>query len=591
MINVLPEHIANKIAAGEVVQRPESVVKELLENSIDSGATVISLIVKDGGKALIQVTDNGSGMSAEDAGMAFLRHATSKITSYEDLATIATLGFRGEALASIAAVAQVELKTRRAEDVAGTLIRIEGGGEREQSVTGMPPGTTIVVKNLFFNTPARRQFLKSTPAEFRHIYNTVQRLALSMPEISIDFWSNDENLLSLKSASLEQRIKDLYGDRFFETLLPVKEINEHVSISGYVGKPDFARKSKADQYLFLNGRFILNKAINHAIFSAFDQLLEKGNFPFYLINLDLDQERVDVNVHPSKMEVKFSDEQGIYRFVLIAVRKLFSQNMLSPALEVGPASFSGFSDVSLKHTNLPNYFISMPNQGSGLEFVQSLRESSAASVEMAHSSAQSQSQAKGVPEDLGAEGRPLWQLQRKYILAPISGGLMIIDQHVAHERILYEKACDVMANGKPHSQQLLFSRTIQLPPADIALVADLIPHLHALGFEIKLFGRNSVVLDGVPTDVRAGEEETILQDILDEYKGNQMRVKLEARDNIAKSFACKAAIKAGDLLNEQEMRSLVIQLFNTKLPYVCPHGRPVVVRIPLAELDRRFMRT
>jgi DNA mismatch repair protein MutL len=588
MINVLAEHIANKIAAGEVVQRPESVVKELLENSIDSGATAISLIIKDGGKALIQVTDNGCGMSAEDAGMAFLRHATSKITNYEDLATIATLGFRGEALASIAAVAHIELKTRRAEDDAGTLIRIEGGVEREQSLTGMPVGTTIVVKNLFFNTPARRQFLKSTPTEFRHIYGTVQRVALSMPEIAIDFRSNDENLLSLKSASLEQRMRDLYGDRFFETLLPINEANAHVSISGYVGKPDFARKSRADQYLFLNGRFILNKAINHAIFSGYDQLLEKGNFPFYLINLDLDQERVDVNVHPSKMEVKFSDEQGIYRFVLITVRKLFSQNMLSPALEVGSTPFSGFSDVSLKHINLPNYFTSPPNQGGDPQFVQSLRESPLTTpVEMT----QPLPQATGVPEDLGAEGRPLWQLQRKYILAPVSGGLMIIDQHVAHERILYEKASEIMANGRPHSQQLLFSRTIQLPPADLALVAELIPHLQALGFEVKLFGKNSVVLDGVPTDVRAGEEETILQDILDEYKGNQMRVKLEARDNIAKSFACKAAIKAGDLLNEQEMRLLIIQLFNTKLPYVCPHGRPVVVRIPLSELDRRFMRT
>ena len=588
MINVLPEHIVNKIAAGEVVQRPESVVKELLENSIDSGATAISLIVKDGGKTLIQVTDNGCGMSAGDAGMAFLRHATSKITSYEDLATIATLGFRGEALASIAAVAHVELKTRREEDDAGTLIRIEGGVEREQSLTGMPVGTTIIVKNLFFNTPARRQFLKSTPTEFRHIYDTVQRVALSMPEIAIDFWSNDENLLSLKSASIEQRIRDLYGDRFFETLVPINETNANVSISGYVGRPDFARKSRADQYLFLNGRFILNRAINHAIFSGYDQLLEKGNFPFYLINLDLDQERVDVNVHPSKMEVKFSDEQGIYRFVLMAVRKLFSQNMLSPTLEVGSTPFPGFSEVSLKHINLPNYFASPPNQEGGLQFVQSLRESHlTAPGEMAHPSPE----ATGVPEDIGSEGRPLWQLQKKYILAPISGGLLIIDQHVAHERILYEKASDVMANGRPHSQQLLFSRTIQLPPADLALVAELIPHLHALGFEVKLFGKNSVVLDGVPTDVRAGEEETILQDILDEYKGNQMRVKLEARDNIAKSFACKAAIKAGDLLNEQEMRSLVIQLFNTKLPYVCPHGRPVVVRIPLAELDRRFMRT
>ncbi|MCX6137475.1 MAG: DNA mismatch repair endonuclease MutL [Ignavibacteriales bacterium] len=589
MINVLPEHIANKIAAGEVVQRPDSIVKELLENSIDSGATSISIVVKDGGKLVIQVTDDGSGMSPEDAGRAFLRHATSKIVRYEDLENIATLGFRGEALASIAAVSQVELKTRQAADDTGTLIRIEGGAVREESLAAMSPGTTTIVKNLFFNTPARRQFLKSTATEFKHIYETVQRLALSRPEIAINFWSNDENLLNLKRATLAQRIKDLYGDRFFETLIPLQESNDHISISGFVGKPDFARRSKADQYLFLNKRFILNKSINHAIFSGYDQLLEKGNFPFYLINLDIDQRRVDVNVHPSKMEVKFSDEHGIYRFVLIAVRKLFSFNNLTPSLEVYSGSDSGSPDASLRHVNVPNYFQGQVSPADrSFQFSHSLRDSS---FNLPDVMSDVPASPPAVSDIAFLDEAPLWQLHRKYILIPISSGIMIVDQHVAHERILYEKGTEIMEKGNPDCQQLLFPHTIQLPPADIALASELMPHLQALGFQVKLFGKNSIVLDGVPTDVKAGQEETILQDVLDEYKNNQMRVRLEARDNIAKSYACKAAVKAGDVLNEPEMRSLMRQLFGTKLPYVCPHGRPVMVRIPLIELDRRFMRT
>lgn len=605
-IAILPEHLANKIAAGEVVQRPESVVKELVENSIDAGAKTISIVIKEGGKSLIQISDDGMGMNEEDAVMAFARHATSKIKSYEDLETVRTLGFRGEALASIAAVAHVELKTRRAADDVGTLVRIEGGDVREQSKTSAQPGTTITVRNLFYNTPARRHFLKSNNTEFKHIYDIVQRVALSHPEMAIEFTSDGERLLDVKATSLEERLKNLYGERHFETLIPVREETELLSLSGFIGKPDFARKSRVDQYLFLNKRFIVNRSINHAIYSGFEHLLEKGNFPFYLVSLELDPRKVDVNVHPSKMEVKFSDEQSIYRFVMSVVRKALGASNLVPSLEMNGSKSFDSSFTSLRHAALPRYLspgmdsfaggrASPPSTGLGSspeDITLNLDKLFADIPTVPLPAPQAPQQfAHGTRENEAQEGRAIWQLHNKYILSQIRTGLMIVDQHVAHERVLYERALSSFDNAVPVSQQLLFPQTLQLSAGDFALAKDLIPHLQAIGFEMKLFGKNAIVLEGVPTDVKAGTEGSILQDILDEFKNNQHRVKLDARDNVAKSFSCKAAIKAGDKLSDVEMRVLIDQLFATSMPYVCPHGRPVVVKISLTELDRRFMRT
>ncbi len=606
-ITILPEQLANKIAAGEVVQRPESVVKELVENSIDAGATLISIAIKEGGKSFIQVSDNGSGMNDEDAAIAFGRHATSKIKSYEDLENIRTLGFRGEALASIAAVAHVELKTRRLTDDVGTLVRIEGGDLKEQSKTSTQPGTIISVRNLFYNTPARRHFLKSNNTEFKHIYDVVQRVALSRPDVAIHFTSDGEDLLDLKSGSIEERLKNLYGERHFETLIPFDEQTELLSISGFIGKPDFARKSRVDQYLFLNKRPIVNRSINHAIFSGYEHLIEKGNFPFYLVFLELDPHKVDVNVHPSKMEVKFADEQSIYRFVISVVRKSLGSNDLVPSLDMNGAKSFDRSFASLRHAALPQHFtgdfgssekniFSTPSSN----FSQASAQRDSLNLDKLFSdiptiplpeTARPQQFAHGTRENEAQEGKGIWQLHNKYILSQIRTGLMIIDQHVAHERVLYERALASFENAVPVSQQLLFPHTVQLSPGDFALAKELIPHLQAIGFELKLFGKNTVVLEGVPTDVKAGMEGSILQDILDEFKNNQHRVKLDSRDNVAKSFSCKAAIKAGDKLSEIEMRVLIDQLFATSMPYVCPHGRPVVVKISIGELDRRFMRT
>ncbi len=610
IINILPEHIANKISAGEVVQRPESVVKELLENSIDAGATSITITIKNAGKLLIQMIDNGNGMSAEDAVKSFYRHATSKIAIYEDLENIRTLGFRGEALASIAAVAQVELKTRREEDEVGSLLRIEGSEIKEQSNAAHQRGTTISVKNLFYNTPARRQFLKSNNTEFKHIYDTIQRLALSKPEIALEFISDDDVILALPSQKLEERLKSLFGDRHFATLIPLVQATDLLSISGFVGKPDFARKSKVDQYIFLNNRFIISRSINHAVFSGYEHLVEKGNFPFFLLFIEVDPHKVDVNVHPSKMEVKFADEQSIYRIVISVVRKALGGSDITPTVEFQRQT-NDFS--SLKHTAFPKFYAnvqypSIPSFGFGehhrvapasneeipfdlnskLDQIFSKTASTETTLPV-DTQTQFQHGTRDIEE--AQDGKAIWQLHNKYILTQIRSGLMIIDQHVAHERILYERALTRMNNAVPSSQQLLFPQTIQLPAGDYMLTKDLLPFLNSIGFETKLFGKNTIVLEGVPPEVKAGTEANILQDILDEFKNNQLRVKLDARDNIAKSFSCKAAIKAGERLNETEMRSLIDQLFGTSMPYVCPHGRPVLIKLSLAELDRRFLRT
>jgi DNA mismatch repair protein MutL len=608
--------LANKIAAGEVVQRPESVVKELLENSIDAKATTIAVTIKDGGKTLIQIADDGGGMNEEDAALSFLRHATSKIISYDDLECIRTLGFRGEALASIAAVAQVELKTRRSEDEAGTLIRISDGVIEEQSKTGMTHGTTITVKNLFYNTPARRHFLKSNSTEFKHIYDVVQRMALSYPDIAFEFVSDGDTIVDLPAGSMDDRIKNLFGERLFATLIPVQEHTELITVTGYIGKPNFARKSKAEQFIFMNGRFIISRSLNHAIFTGYEHLVEKGNYPFYILALELDPHKVDVNVHPSKMEVKFSDEQSIYRIVMAIVRRALGELEVVPTVEFQPSQMNagpGQSGGSFRHAEYPR-FSNFPPIVPGA-FTRQPFEASATGdaptggispfgieseplFTAVGNSSDGQRPENGIQslrmERRGGEQNDnvaIWQLHNKYILTQIRTGLMIVDQHVAHERILYERAQTRFQNAVPSSQQLLFPHTMTLTPGDFALAKELLPDLELLGFQVKVFGKNTLVLEGVPPDVKPGSEATILQDIVDEFKNNQNRIVLDARDNLAKSFSCKAAIKAGDKLTESEMRSLIDQLFGTSMPYVCPHGRPVIIKVPLTELDRRFMRT
>ncbi len=610
-VQVLPDHLANKIAAGEVVQRPDSVVKELLENSLDAGAKEILVRIEEGGRKLIQVADDGSGMDEQDAVNSFLRHATSKISSYEDLEAIATYGFRGEALASISAVAHVTMKTRTLNDEAAVVIQIDGAGEPRISREGREPGTSVMVQNLFFNTPARRKFLKSNNTEFRHIYDTVQRVALSHAEVGLKFISDDELILDVRPATLEERVLDVFGERQVEGMVWLEERNEVLSLSGYIGKPTFGQKSRANQYLYLNKRFIFNRNINYAVFSSYEHLLTKGTFPFFLLFLEIDPHRVDVNVHPSKMEAKFEDEQMLYRFVSMAVRKCLSTNNLFPAMTFSNQDGNGLQFTNRQHawpspSNAPDWFpapglvdkstgeILPPQEPRLFQGQQTGLSGSELAGRLLSNDRPVEQEGPGkesAPPVPAQQSRLVWQIHNKYIIAQIENGVMIIDQHVAHERVLYERALARFAAHATVSQQLMFPVTVQISPSHYSLLTELLPQFELLGFSIKLFGKNTIVIDAVPPEVKVGNETKIVEELLTMYGESHQPGMHDERDALAKSFSCKAAVKAGDRLNDQEMRSLLDQLFATSMPYVCPHGRPVVLKIATDELDRRFGRT
>lgn len=573
-INILSENLASKIAAGEVVQRPASVVKELLENSIDADATKITVVIKEGGKNLIQIIDNGSGMSEADASVAFYRHSTSKISTLEDLESIRTLGFRGEALASIAAMSQVELITRTDDDDVATKIRIEGIEIKEITKEAMERGTSVTVKNLFFNTPARREFLKNNSVEFKYIFDVVVRIALSHPDIQFKFISGEETVFNLQSNKIEERIRDIFGNKVHAAILPVISNTDspyysELNVTGFITKPDFAKKTRVEQFLFLNNRYIVSRSLNHAVFQAYEHLIEKGSFPFFVLFININPNKVDVNVHPSKMEVKFKEERSVYHLINSAVRNTLSANNLVPSIQFHPESAD--------NSRFPEF---LPHPNSSFQF----QRQTADSFEPIFS-------ARG---DIQISQFPIpqiyFQVHNRYIIIPVEEGVMIVDQHAAHERILYEKAVSSFSETHNRSQQLLFPHTIELSAGDYAIVNELIPHLEKLGFQLRVFGKNTVMMEGVPLDVKSGQESLILQEIVDLYKENEHQQKLEPRDNLAKSFACKAAIKFGDAMNQAEMRSLIEQLFATQVPNVCPHGRPVVIKLSLSELGKRFGR-
>lgn len=635
-IRQLPESLANKIAAGEVVQRPESIVKELVENSLDAGATSIAVAVRAAGKALVMVADNGGGMDEDDARLSFNRHATSKIATSEDLDRILTLGFRGEALAAIASVAQVELRTRRAEDELGTLVRVENGAVLEVGRTACDRGTTILVRNLFFSVPARRKFLKSNATEFKHIVETMQRFALCRPDVSFTLSDDDTLVLNAPAGTMEDRIRSLYNAEFMNGLLPFEAVGEGVRVHGYVGRPNFARRSRGDQFLFLNGRAITSRLLSHAVYLGYEHLTDAGSYPPYILFIDIDPERVDVNVHPTKQEVKFDDESSIYDLLLEGTRRTLAGHNLTPAMTL-PSSGAGNSEsaesvLAALRFALPGYdrpqtlptrsAPSSPSPSGGADYGRRMPERVGGSGLMSRDTL---AQLFGGPENVGgpeelpfsgtpaasgetieqevrpvereaesaeAERHGIWQVHNKYILSQIRSGIMIVDQHVAHERILYERALVTMKQAMPMAQQLLFPLDLKLSPTDFALVREIAPQLSALGFDISLDrGADRVTVMGVPNDVRPGQEGAILNELLDQYREYQQVGATDQQDLVAASFACRASIKAGDRLSEPEMLNLIEQLFATSMPYVCPHGRPIVIRIDLAELDRRFGRT
>ncbi|MCJ7552423.1 MAG: DNA mismatch repair endonuclease MutL, partial [Ignavibacteriaceae bacterium] len=554
-IKILPENLANKIAAGEVVQRPESVVKELLENAIDSDAKNIEVIIKQAGKALIQVCDDGSGMNEDDVKLCIQKHATSKISDYADLEALQTLGFRGEALSSIAAVSQFEIKTETRDEEIGTLLKIEGENQITVERTSASKGTCVSVKNLFYNTPARRRFLKTDGTELKHIIDTFNKSALSHPEISFKYYNNDSLVFDYPSSATEERLKQVFADNILNGVIPVNEDTEYISLNGYIGKPAMMTKSKSDQYLFLNKRFVVSKQINHAVFKAYENILEKGDYPFFVLFLTIDPSKIDVNIHPSKLEVKFDDERDVYHFVMAVIKKSLGMFDLVPTMafeesdekeklrfdpfnKTSQGDFSDRPTASGRQTRVPVTDKEIDLVFGSLTSDIQRKENSLLTnsflededKQILSGSKTFESKVKG-PE----ETTFITQLHNKYIISQIKSGLMIIDQHVAHERILYEKVLNRLEANMPFSQHLLFPLTIQFDPGSYGILEELDSLLNRLGFQLKFFSKNTVIVEGVPEDIKNGFEERILREFIEEYSINQREKKLEQRDNIAKS--------------------------------------------------------
>jgi len=616
IIQLLPDNIANQIAAGEVIQRPASAVKELLENAVDAGATEIQLVVKDAGKALIQVVDNGNGMSETDARMAFERHATSKIKNIEDLFHIKTMGFRGEALASIAAVAQVELKTKKETDHNGTFIEIENSQVKIQEPIAWQKGTSIAMKNLFFNVPARRNFLKSNPSELRYIVDEFIRVAMAFPNIFFSLTSNGQEVFHLEKGSLKQRIVQILGNSYNAKIVSVQEQTDYMNIYGFVGKPETAKKTRGDQYIFVNNRFIKSAYLNHAIMNAFDQMIAKDSFPMYALFIDLDPAQVDINVHPTKQEIKFEDEKIVYAFVQSAVKHALAQFSITPTLDFElDASIQSLDAVNKpfteerKSTAASSSLYSTFTQKNQAHFIEkksdlkhwrdfyepAAKNFEPLAVSYEQKRAENEHPSVEQPAQLPIHHSPfsidhLTQLHNTYIIVQNQLGFLLTHQQNAHERILYERFLKAV-NGKPiATQQSLFPATIELAAADAVLLQELLPDLHFLGYHLEPFGKNTFVIQGTPADMIPGNEKAAIEKMLDQYKHFSTDLKYSKREKLFRSLALQQTIKAGTPLSQKEMLLLMEELFTCAAPNITPNGKPTYSEFKKAELDKLFGR-
>jgi len=611
IIRQMPIELANKIAAGEVVQRPASAVKELIENALDAGATEINLILKSAGSELIQVVDNGCGMSAPDAVLAFSRHATSKLTRIEDLNSIRTFGFRGEALSSIAAVSKVVLRTRQKGIPTGIEISVEEGIPGDPVPNATREGTSISVRNLFYNVPARRNFLKKPATELKHIIDSVHVLAMANVNTAFKVSSDGNVLLSLpvRSADTESdlfrtRLGDILSVKQPGKLITVSESTSYLSVSGLVGRPEDARRSRGQQFLFVNGRYVRHRYIEHAIFSAYEYLIPDGTYPLFAIFLDIDPRHVDVNVHPTKAEVKFDDERGVYSVLRTIIRKSLGMARAIPQAENArplqglTIDFGAVHDEALVRRervsgNKPDFFAASPGV---FKFPGQQDISPGLVSEQLYAGGMSGIPSRASEQQIHADvqlsdGDLLWQLHDSYVLTQIRSGLVIIDQQAAHERVLYEKAIASLSGGFGLSQQLLFPRTIEFDAADFALIESLIPDLRSLGFDLDKFGGRSIMLRGVPADMVAGDERSVLDEVLEQYKHFEEVDRLSGHENLARSIARKSAVKPGKKLSVTEMRALIDQLFHCELPYESPGGKPTIIQLSVSELRERFGRS
>ena len=573
----LPEDLRNKISAGEVIERPASVVKELLENSIDAGATEITVVVEKGGHQLIQVRDNGHGITADGLAQAFLRYTTSKISKVDDLFKIRTLGFRGEALASIASVSEINVASSVDESAGYQMDLVNGVTD---AIKAAPPigGTEITVRNLFYNTPARKKFLKSATTEFRQIVKMLRRFGLEFPEVSFQLMHNDKTILNLTPENLEERIIALTDPSYRDQLLPVNMIKGDYNISGFIGTLNLVRGRPGEQYLFVNRRFIQNRLLNSAVYAAYESLVKRGEYPFSLLNLVLPPDQLDVNVHPRKIEVRFTDEWRIYHVVKSAVREALASILATiPSFEQHVGQMVTFGkEIDPNQRQEPLWFTPAKQSESGADLQRA--------KEYVSNLADQKEEANAI------EGSIMWQVHDKYIISQINSGLVIIDQHVAHERVLFEDALLAFDSTPLSAQTLLFSEILEFSTDEYSVLLDILPYLEKLGFRMKENGQNKIFLEAIPSDMGGGNENSVIRDIIDHYVANREKSSSYV-ENLAASFACHAAVKAGDSLTIEEMQVLVNRLFATKHPYYCPHGRPIIVQLSLEELDQRFERT
>ncbi len=597
IIQLLPDHVANQIAAGEVVQRPASVVKELLENSIDAGATNIKLILIDAGKTLIQVIDDGKGMSTVDAKLSFERHATSKIRVAEDLFQLHTKGFRGEAMASIAAISHVEMKTKQDSQELGTHIKIEGSKISYQEMTATPTGTNIAVKNLFYNIPARRNFLKSDTVETRHIVDEFQRVSLAHPEISFGFHHNGKEIYQLKNSNLRKRITQIFGSKINEKLVPVSEETEMISMKGFFLKPSFSKKKRGEQFFFVNNRYVKSPYLNHAVVSAFEGLLEQGYHPSYFLYLTVPTKNIDINIHPTKTEVKFDDEKAIYAILRATIKHSLGQYNVAPIIDFN-------KDPSL---DTPYNLVKEPSSTSSPKisvdpsfnpFNNNTKKRTAFTAKKDSSDWESLytytndfvQQEKLFQQETDPLANKTVQIQKKYLLSSIKSGVVLIHQSLAHQRILYEEFLESASMKKIHSQQLLFPITISFSSAEIEIVYSLKSELEDIGFDFDEFTKESITIKGIPISIPESKITSVLEELLESVNLDVPELNYNHFDNMIASFSKSLAIKTGTYLSQKEQESLVNRLFSCKEPSISPSGKTTFKTITLNEIDQFFAR-
>lgn len=613
IIQLLPDHVANQIAAGEVVQRPASVVKELMENAIDANASIIKLIIKDAGKTLVQVIDNGKGMSTTDARLSFERHATSKIRTADDLFHLNTKGFRGEALASIAAIAHVELKTKQDQDEVGNRIIIEGSTIISQEVIVTPAGTSISVKNLFYNIPARRNFLKSNTVELRHVCDEFHRVALAHPSISFVMYNNGSESFNLPISNYRQRIVNIFGNKTNEKLVPVEEVTEVLKISGFVGKPEYAKKTRGEQYFFVNNRFIKSPYLNHAISSAFEGLLKSGNHPSYFLNLAVNPETIDINIHPTKTEIKFDDEHTLYALLRSAVKHSLGQFNIAPILDFErdpnldtPYNFSNnassipnievdrnfnpFKETYTSGKQTTAFRKQTVNNWDGLYVgLESKGTKTNLDFSEVHFESEETTMSAFGEDNKIEQSKTTYQLHNKYIVSTIKSGMLVIDQHRAHQRILYEDFLKNLTVREGVSQQLLFPLKLHFSSQEIDIILQLKEDLEHTGFVFSDITDETIEITGVPVTVPESEVSIILEQLIGDVENEVPDAHFSPTDLLAKSMSKSLAIKIGQSLQKDEQEHLVNKLFACKEPNVSPTNRTTFITMSVDELDKKFI--